>query len=198
MRRRAEAAAGTRKRILEAAHSLLNRSDGTALTLQEVAAAAGVTRATIYKSVGSRAELLAAVFEDQGRLIGYERVRAASALPDAAEALVETVRESSRAWSRMPEAIRKTLALGVIDAEVGEVVARYEGYRRAEMQELARRAYEAGVLGEGVTAKHAAAVLSLLTSFSAFDVLRREGGVRAATEHLASCAHSALGIKSWR
>jgi AcrR family transcriptional regulator len=185
-------------RILEAAHSLLNRSDGTALTLQEVASAAGVTRGTIYKSVGSRAELLAAVFEDQGRLIGYERVRAAGALPDAAEALMETVRESSRAWSRMPEAIRKTLALAVMDAEVGEVVARYEGYRRAEMLELARRADEAGVLGAGVTPKHAAAVLSLLTSFAAFDVLRVEGGVRAATEHLVKCARAALGIKGSR
>jgi AcrR family transcriptional regulator len=35
---------------VEAAHSLLDRGDGTQLTLQEVAAAAGVTRATIYKS----------------------------------------------------------------------------------------------------------------------------------------------------
>ena len=62
MTRRAGAAAGTRATILEAAHGLLDRREGGTLTLLEVAAAAGVSRATIYKSVGSRRALLAALF----------------------------------------------------------------------------------------------------------------------------------------
>jgi AcrR family transcriptional regulator len=194
MRGRARAAQRTRERIIEAAHALLDRPGDTSLTLQEVAVAAGVTRATIYKSIGSRRELLAAVFEQQGQRIEYERVWAAGALPDAGKALLETVRESCRAWSRAPDAIRKTLALAVMDAEAGELVARYEGYRRGELAVLARRAHEAGVLGAGVSAEHAAVVLGLLTSFAAFDLLRVEGE-RAATYHLVRAARAALGIK---
>jgi AcrR family transcriptional regulator len=153
-----------------------------------------VTRATIYKSIGTRRELLTAVFEQQGQRIEYERVWAAGALPDPGKALVETVRESCRAWSRAPEAIRKTLALAVMDAEAGELVARYEGYRRADMAALARRAHEAVALGEGVSAKHAGVVLGLLTSFAAFDLLRVDGE-RAATDHLVRSVRAALGIK---
>ncbi|MGH7555704.1 MAG: TetR/AcrR family transcriptional regulator [Longimicrobiales bacterium] len=193
MRGRARAAARTRARIIDAAHTLLDRPGDTGLTLQEVAAAAGVTRATIYKSLGSRRELLAAVFENQGRRIEYERVRAVGGLADPGEAVLETVRESCRAWSLTPEAIRKTLALSVVDAEVGDLVARYEGYRRAEMMAVARRAYEAGVLGDGVTLEHAGAVLGLVTSFAAFDVLRVDG-VSVATEHLVRTARAALEI----
>ena len=136
MRTRARVAAGTRASILEAAHRLLNQRDIPALTLQEVAAAAGVSRATIYKSVGSRVRLLAAVFEDQGRLIGFDRVLAAIQMDDPAVAVVATVRESCRAWSVMPDAIRKTLALAALDAEVGQLVRDYERHRRARLAAL--------------------------------------------------------------
>jgi AcrR family transcriptional regulator len=195
MRGRARAAERTRARIVEAAHALLGRPGATGLTLQEVADAAGVTRATIYKSIGSRRDLLAAVFEDQGRRIDYDRVHAAAADPDVARALVSTVRESGRVWSVMPDAIRKTLALAVQDAEVGELVARYEAYRRDEMAALARRAHRSGVLGAGVSAAQAATMLVLLTSFAAYDVLRSSVGEGAAVRHLVRSARAVLGIR---
>jgi len=194
MRERAESAARTRARVIEAAHALLDRPARTGLTVQDVADAAGVTRATVYKSVGSRRALLSAVFEDQGRRIGYERVRSAGGLADAVEAVEGTVRASCRAWSATPDAIRKTLALAVLDEEVGELVARYEGYRRGEVSALACRAFEAGVLGSGVTLADAQAQLMLYTSFTAFDLLRQAGGERWATERLVRGARAALGI----
>ena len=144
MRTRARAAAATRAGILEAAHRLLNQRDSTTLTLQEVAAAAGVSRATIYKSVGSRVRLLAAVFEDQGRLIGFDRVLAAMEEANPARAVVTTIRESCRAWSVMPDAIRKTLALAALDEEIGQLVRNYERHRRARLAALARRVCGAG------------------------------------------------------
>ena len=173
---------------------LLNQRDGGALALHEVAAAAGVSRATVYNSVGSRRALLAAVFEDQGRIVGYDRVLAAMRLTDLAAALVGTVRESCRAWSVIPDAIRRTLALAVIDAEIGELVDRYERYRRTELSGLARRANRAGVLSPGLGTKNATATLALLTSFPAFDQLRLEHGTRTATEHLVRMARTSLGI----
>jgi len=194
MGRRGQAAADTRASIIEAAHRLLNQRDGSALTLQEVATAAGVSRATVYKSVGSRRELLAAVFEDQGRLIQFDRVLSASRLDDPALAVIATVRESCRAWSVIPEAVRKTLALAVIDAEIGELVQQYERYRQAEMTALARRALKAGAVRPGLSLKDAAATLALLTGFPAFDQLRFEHDAAAATEHLVRIVTASLGI----
>lgn len=194
MRKRGSAAADTRASIMEAAHGLLNRQDATALTLQEVAAAARVSRATIYKSVGSRRQLLAAVFEDQGRLVDFDRVLAASRLDDPAAAVVATVRESCRAWSVIPEAIRKTLALAVIDAEIRELVQQYERYRCAEMEALARRVHQAGVLDKDLSVDDAATTLALLTGFPAFDQLPIKHNVSRATAHLVHLVTASLGI----
>jgi AcrR family transcriptional regulator len=194
MRTRARVAAGTRASIVEAAHRLLNQRDGTALTLQEVAAAAGVSRATIYKRVGSRARLLAAVFEDQGRLIGFDRVLAAIQMDDPAVAVVATVRESCRAWSVMPDAIRKTLALAALDAEIGRLVRDYERHRRARLAALARRTCRAGPPGTRPRVRDAAATLALLTSFTTFDQLRLEHDRRRSTDLLVRMAKALLGI----
>lgn len=194
MRTRGPAAADTRAAILKAAHGLLNRQGASALALHEVAAAAGVSRATIYKSVGSRRELLAAVFEDQGRLIEFDRVLEASRLADPVSAVVATVKESCRAWAIIPQAIRKTLALAVVDAEVGELVQKYERYRYAEIEALARRAHRAGVLRKGLSLEDAAATLALLTGFPAFDHLPIKHDSRRATRHLVRLVTMSLGI----
>jgi len=193
MRVRAASAAATRARILEAAHRLLARPGGGALALHEVAEAAGVTRATIYKSLGGRPALLAAVFEDQGRLIGFERVRGAMQRPDPMEAVVATVRECCRAWGVMPEALRRTLALAALDPEIGAAVERYERYRQAEMGAVARRAWRAGHRARGVRGKDAAAAFAVITSFSAFDQLRLTHGIAAATSHLVRVARTMFG-----
>jgi AcrR family transcriptional regulator len=195
MTTRGRAAAGTRREILEAAHRLLNQRDATALTLQEVAAAAGVSRAAIYKSVGSRRALLAAVFEDQGRLIRFDRVLAAIRLDDPASAVIATIRESCRAWSVMPAAIRRTLALAVVDPEIGRVVRKYERHRAAEMRALAARAHRTGALAPGLTVDAAAATLTLLSGFAAFDQLRDYASARAAASHLLRMIEASLGIR---
>jgi AcrR family transcriptional regulator len=190
MRTRSLAAAGTRTAIVDAAHRLLNQRDSTALTLQELAAAAGVSRQTIYKSIGSRAQVLAAVFEDQGRLISFGRVLAAMELPDPLAAVVATVRESCRAWSVMPDAIRKTLALSALDPEIGALVQTYERHRRAKVATLARRAYRAGAAGTRPRGQEAGTTLALLTSFTTFDQLRVEYDETRSTELLVRLARA--------
>jgi AcrR family transcriptional regulator len=193
MRTRARAAAGTRAAIVAAAHRLLNHRDGTALTLEEVAVAAGVSRATVYKSVGSRTRLLAAVFEDQGRLIGFERVLAAMQIDNPAHAVIATVRESCRAWSVMPEAIRKTLALAALDAEIGQLVRNYERERRARLAALARRWCRTRATARP-RVSDAAAMLALLTNFTTFDQLRMQHDITRSTDLLVHMAKAALGI----
>ena len=193
MRTRTRAAKATRAAIVEAAHRLLNQRDRTGLSLQEVAAAAGVSRATIYQSVGSRARLLAAVFEDQGRLIDFDRVLAAMQLDDPMAAVLATVRESCRAWSVVPDAIRRTLALAALDAEIGGLVRTYERHRRGRLTALARRVCRAGV-GARRRVRDAAATLVILTSFTTFDQLRLEHDTRRSTRLLVQIATTYFGI----
>lgn len=194
MRARTAAAAATRAAILKAAHRLLNRPGGTALTLHEVAAEAGVSRATVYKSVGPRQQLLAAVFEDQGRLIAFDRVLTAMAIADPRTAVIATVRESCRAWSVMPNAIRKTLALAALDVEIDELVRAYERSRRVRLTSLARRWCSARGRRASADVRAAAATLALLTSFTAFDLLRAEHDVRRSTDLLVRMAKTALDV----
>jgi AcrR family transcriptional regulator len=194
MTARGRVADGTRQRIIDAAHALLGRADGGMLTLQEVADAAGISRPTIYNRIGARSDLLVAVFEDQGRLTRFDRVLDAMQLEDVRDAIVETVRESCRAWSVIPLAIRRTLALAVVDEEVGRLTARFEGYRRREIAKLAARARAEGAITSNASLPVVAATLSLLTSFEAFDHLRRTHSPEAATRQLVRIARDALGL----
>ncbi len=184
MRARQQSAAATRTRIVQAAHDLLDRPDGGRLTVQEVAAEAGVSRATIYNALGSRRELLSSVFVDQGRRIGFDSVLRALDLPDPAAAVLAVVRESCRAWAVMPGAIRRTLALAQLDQEVGELVAGYEADRRGRLTRLARRAKRAGVVPPAVSAREAATTLHLVTGFVTFDQLLLDHSAAGATAHL--------------
>jgi AcrR family transcriptional regulator len=195
MQNRELAAIENREGIIQAAHELLNQPGGGSLALNEVAAAAGVSRATIYNRVGSRRDLLVAVFEDQGRLIRFDRVLRSLALADPAQAIVSTVRESCRAWAVMPIAIRRTLALAAVDSEVGELVHRYEGHRRKELASLARRARGARVLDPALSVADAAAVLTICTGFPAYDQLRMDLRPAEATRHMVKMASTALGLK---
>lgn len=189
MRARAESAERTRDAIVAGAHRLLNQRDHTALTLQQVAAASGVSRATIYKRIGSRTALLRAVFEDQGRLIGFERVLAAMQLPDPAAAVVSTIRESCRAWLVMPDAIRKTLALAALDPDIAQLVRGYERHRRARLAELAKR-----LPSGGPPQKDCASTLALLTSFQVYDHLRVDHDHRWTTDVLVRTATVSLAL----
>jgi AcrR family transcriptional regulator len=189
---RAAHAAATRVEIVQAAHRLLDAPQATTLSLDEVARAAGVTRATLYNHFGSRSALLSAVFEDQGRLIGYDSVRAAQELADPREALTSMLRELGRAWALKRVAIRRTLALAVLDPEVETLVMRYETYRRGDVSSLAQRLSKAGLLARGVSLSDAAGILGALTSFQFFDILCLLEPPNVATKRLVQIAGSAL------
>lgn len=192
MTRRATEAAATRRRIVDAAHRLLADGRGGRLTVGEVADGAGVTRATVYNRVGPRRTLLATVFRDQGRLIEYGRVQDAIAGPDPREALVETVRESCRAWSVLQTAIRRTLALAALDREVSRLVRRYERSRRLELRGLVERLGDHGALSPYTNLELGATALALVTSFQSYDQLSLDRGHDQATDQLVGLAETWL------
>jgi AcrR family transcriptional regulator len=63
------AEAGTRRRLLDAAAELLTR-DGLDVSMEAIAARAGVTRMTLYRQLGTRDDVLVAVLLDQSVAVG--------------------------------------------------------------------------------------------------------------------------------
>src|SRR5215472_8212100 len=63
-RARAESAAATQRRMIEAARSVLNSGEVPSLELAEVAAKAGIARSTVYLSFGTRSALMSLVMDD--------------------------------------------------------------------------------------------------------------------------------------
>jgi AcrR family transcriptional regulator len=192
--RRAESAAATRRGIVAAGLNLLDQRDAPRLSLDEVAIAAKVSRATIYNQFGSRSALLIAMMEDLGRVINYERVRTAQRLPDPVEALSATIHEATACWSSRRLTIRRILALGVLDPEVDKLNAMFEGYRRAEMGQLAQRLHDAGRLGTGVSVAEASVTLGALTSPQALELVGWDSDPATATARLLRMARASLGI----
>jgi AcrR family transcriptional regulator len=91
----------TRSRLLATALELFERNGFAATTVDDIAAAAGTTRATFYAHFESRRELMRALFDELNRLL--ERVTSAEH-GSSARPLVEAVqlgtREAIEAWLR--------------------------------------------------------------------------------------------------
>lgn len=169
---RAMAADETRRRILEAMRDRLRAAPSEALSIERVAQEAGVARSTVYLVFGSKAGLFEALGQDLLERTGFQRIVEAVALPDARDAVRESLRAAASVyaterdvsrtiysmWSLEPDAVRRAF----------EVVER----GRAEGQAwLARRLAEEGHLHPDVTVEEAADILWVITSFETFDQL---------------------------
>lgn len=87
--KRAEAAAATRSRVLEATIALGAAKRIADTSLEDVASAAGVTVKTVLRQFGSRADLFAEASATVRSRIVAERRAPTEALPDAMKALLD-------------------------------------------------------------------------------------------------------------
>jgi AcrR family transcriptional regulator len=183
----------SRAQTLSAACALLADPACRELNVDGVARAAGVTRVTLYNHFGSRAGLLVAIFQELGRRMQAARIHAAMRLPDPEQALVAMLRESTQAWARERELVRKVLALSALDAALGREVQRAERQRRHSLLHLARRLFAADLLA--ISAPESAAVLAGLTSFQAFEALAFDAEPKVVERRLLALARGSLGIR---
>lgn len=86
-RLRADAAAETRRRILDAVYQRLREAPSEPVSIDRIARMARVARPTVYLVFGSRAGLFEAVGADLRERGGFGRMLQAAAHPDAREAL---------------------------------------------------------------------------------------------------------------
>jgi AcrR family transcriptional regulator len=174
---RAASADETRRRILDAARVSLERGPLGALKVEEVARAAGVSRSTVYLLFGSRAGLFGALAYQLKADAGFGRLIEANKLPDALAALRGAQRASVRMYGSRPELARALFTLAAIDPDAVSAVAALEDGRRPGMRRLARRLSRQGYLRSGISIQEAADLLTVATSFDAFDQLHRGSGL---------------------
>jgi AcrR family transcriptional regulator len=179
-RRRADAAAQTRRRIIDAVAERLTNAPAEPVAIEQIAEMAGVARSTVYAIFGSRAGLFDAVGLDAAERAGYAKLLEAVQHPDAREHLRGGIRTSAEMYAGYRDLRRALFSMAQLDEEaVGGSVRRIEEERTAGMARLARRLAEQGQLRPGVTVEEAENILWVLTSFESFDLLYTGRGLSA-------------------
>lgn len=194
--RRAEAAAETRRRIIDATREALTDGPLRSVSLEEIVKRAGVARSTLHVIFGSRKDLLSAVARDALARGGFRALQRTFALRDARQALVASFHTSTAMYAREFAVSNALLSLAATDGDAAEAAALLNKNRREGMESLARRLDEQGYLGAGISREEAAEILWVLTAIETFGILYRGWGLDAETAalRLADMAQRSLGI----
>ena len=194
-RQRAEDAARTRQRIIDAVVERLRVAPTEPVAVEKIAATAGVARSTVYAVFGSRAGLFDAVGAQLHERAGYARLVEASHQDDARTALRDGLRAASTMLAADRDIWRALRSMAQLDHEaVGGSVQRWEDERAAGMRRIAHQLHAEDRLRPGVSAEEATDVLWVITSFESFDLLYTGRGLPLETviERLTATAERAL------
>ena len=165
----------TRERITAAVRELLADGRFHAATVEQVAHAAGVSRATLYQHFRSRLELVDAICDTFAVNPALVQLREAVQLSDPEVALDKTIALSMRFWATEDAVLRELYGVVAIDPAAHELVDRQRADRAGEMRRLARNLKEAGRLRAGMRKRDAHDLLMVLTSYETFRELRAAG-----------------------
>lgn len=160
----------TRDNIVAAARRHLVESGYHRLSLEQVAADAGVTRVTIYRQFDSKLGLLDAIAEDLAqRADVVSRMRAAADVTEPVAAFTTMVTELCRFWSTGPEVFRRLISLAAVDPAAHEVIGSRERWRYDQVARFVRRLGRAGRLMPSFNTRLATAAIGTMTGFPACD-----------------------------
>jgi AcrR family transcriptional regulator len=177
---RAEAAAKTRERIIDAVIERLEKAPAQRISVDAVARAAGVSRSTVYLIFGSRAGLFDAVALEVYDRAGYPRLLEAVRVPDPRDTLRGGITAGVHIFAAYRDVFRALYSMEELESEAtGGAISRIEENRTEGMAWLARRLSRHKQLKPGVTIKEASHVLWIAASFEAFDLLYTGRGLSA-------------------
>lgn len=192
---RAESAAETRRRILDAVAERMRTAPTEPVSIDQVARLAKVARSTIYVVFDSRVGLFEAFAEDLFARTGMADISQAVRSADALEHLRGAMRAACRMFAGDLDVWRVLNAMARLDPDaVGQVIDRAENDRRRGLGHLAKRMAEDGYLRDDVTVEQAHDLLWVLGSFDAFYLLHAGQGLTVddAADALSRTAERAL------
>jgi AcrR family transcriptional regulator len=182
---RARAAAESRARVLEAARAVLSDPAGRSWGMGTVAAAAGVTRMTVYNQFGSRTAVIEAVLDQVVARDRMDRLVEGTSELDPPDALHAALVTTCRFWQAERPLLRRLFDVAHTEPAVAALLARREGWRRDQFGSLLGRADPA--LGED------GAVLDVVVAVTSFPAYDRLGDTAEAPEVAADLLHRMLG-----
>ena len=193
-RERRDRSADSVERVLEAAERLIRDDAFHLATMEELAAAAGVSRATVFNRFGSKLGVLQALFTRAMEGPKMEAIQAALELDDPVAALEATIEASCAIWESSAFIHEQLQAIVTLEPDASALVDRQRKEQRADLLTLARRLSRAGQLRPGLSETRAAAALHMLTSLESFLSLRRHYGLslRQTQETIAELARTLL------
>jgi AcrR family transcriptional regulator len=191
---RRRAGTDTADRVLDAARRLIEQDAFHLATMEELAEAAGVSRATVFNRFGSKLGVLQALFTRAMEGPELQAIRKALELEDPVAALDAVVQAACAAWEAHGPVHLQLQAVQVLEPQATALVDEQREEQRAEVQSLVRRLAKAGKLREGLSEPRAAATLHMLTSLESFLWLRRGHGLslRQTRETLAELTRTLL------
>jgi len=181
-------------RVLDAAARLIQEDAFHTATMEELAAAAGVSRATVFNRFGSKLGVLQALFRRSMEGPEMQAIIDALAIEDPVAALEAVIEAACAIWEAYGDVHLQLQAVGTLEPEATTLVDQQREQQRAEIEELIRRLAKAGRLRPGISQTRAAATLHMLTSLESFVWLRRDYGLslRQTRDTIAELARTLL------
>jgi AcrR family transcriptional regulator len=181
-------------RVLEAAERLIREDAFHTATMEELAAAAGVSRATVFNRFGSKLGVLQALFTRGMEGPEMEAIQRALEIEDPVESLKAVIEAACAIWDAWGFVHEQLQAIVILEPGASALVDQQRDQQRAEIRDLTRRLARAGRLRPGLGEARAAATLHMLTSLESFLWLRREYGLslRQTRETIAELARTLL------
>ena len=163
--------------VLDASERLIREDGFHAATMDELAAAAGVSRATVFNRFGSKLGVLEALFNRCLESPEMEAVLGAFEVDDPVAGLDAVVETSCAMWEGHGFIVEQLEAIASLEGGARALLEGQWEQQRAALAGLARRLARAGRLRPGLGEARATATLHMLTSLESFLSLRREYGL---------------------
>jgi AcrR family transcriptional regulator len=125
--------------VLQAARTVLGDPDPAPWSMETVAAAAGVTRMTVYNQFGSRAALIEAVLDEVVSRDGMDRLVGATHELPPTVALEQALLTTCDFWHTERPLLRRLFATSYSEPALAELLDRREGWRREQLGALVGR-----------------------------------------------------------
>jgi AcrR family transcriptional regulator len=181
-------------RVLEAAERLIKEGGFHAATMDELAVAAGVSRATVFNRFRSKLGVLEALFTRGMEGPEMAAIQEALALEDPVAALEASIEAGCAIWEAYGFVHLQLQAVAVLEPDAAALIDEQRDEQRADLERLTRRLAKADRLRPGLSQARATATLHMLTSLESFLWLRQGYGLslRQTRETLAELARTLL------